>query len=186
MECIVDGCTNPKKNSKLGYCDTHRKRFARYGDPLKILKPRHPKKTTSKEYSSYWNMKQRCLNPNNKQYDDYGGRGIKICDRWLGAYGFNNFYEDMGDKPSPDLSLERIDNNQGYNPDNCKWATRTEQNRNQRLRKKNYSGYRGVYKNSNLWTTEVRINGVRKNLGYFKSLPEAVEARKEAEKLYWD
>ena len=78
-------------------------------------------------------MLQRCLNPNNNRYEIYRGRGIKICDRWLES--FENFFEDMGEKPEG-LTIERIDNNKGYCKENCKWATYTQQARNQRVQKK--------------------------------------------------
>lgn len=84
------------------------------------------------EYSAYNHMRQRCYNDNNKDFYNYGGRGIKVCSRWLES--FDNFYEDMGGRPSPNHSLDRIDVNGNYTPDNCKWSDRTEQNYNQRYR----------------------------------------------------
>ncbi len=80
-------------------------------------------------YVTWCNMKQRCYNKNNIGYKNYGGRGIKICDRWLNS--FENFYEDMGNKPIG-MTLERINNNGDYMPNNCKWASWTDQHRNQR------------------------------------------------------
>jgi hypothetical protein len=74
-------------------------------------------------------MKQRCLNPKDCNFHKYGARGIKVCDRWL---AFENFFADMGERPSNEHSLDRIDNNGHYEPDNVRWATREEQQRNKR------------------------------------------------------
>lgn len=91
------------------------------------MRHRHGKKRT-RVYRIWSGIINRCTNPNEPAYPDYGGRGISVCDRWR---AFPNFYADMGD-PLPGMSIERVDNDRGYEPNNCKWATRTEQNRNKR------------------------------------------------------
>lgn len=105
------------------------------------------------EWLAWSNMINRCYDKGNPQFDDYGGRGIKVCPRWR---SFWNFLADMGKKPSPELTLERVNNNEGYSPDNCKWATRHEQTRNER-RNVNIT-FRGVTKCLTGWASEIGIS----------------------------
>jgi hypothetical protein len=89
----------------------------------------HGKRWTP-EYKSWYGMKDRCNNPKSNPYKDYGGRGIEVCNKWLNS--FEKFYEDMGQKPSPRHSIDRIDNEGNYTKGNCKWSTPKEQANNRR------------------------------------------------------
>jgi hypothetical protein len=96
--------------------------FATHGDSRRARR--------APEYVIWCAMKSRCSNPNNPGYKNYGGRGIKVCRRW---FNYENFFGDMGRRPSPRHTIERVDNEKGYNPDNCSWAPKEVQSRNRRL-----------------------------------------------------
>jgi hypothetical protein len=139
---------------------------------------------SSVEYKTWDGMIQRCTNKNRLAYKNYGGRGILVCEEWK---TFENFLLDMGEKPSPFHSIERINNEGNYCKENCKWATSSEQSRNQRIFKTNTSGITGVSwnKRKNKWRANIYHNSKSKHLGYFESKQDAYHARKNAEKILW-
>lgn len=85
---------------------------------------KHGESARSTEYTAWANMKQRCNNPKNPRYRCYGGRGIKVCREWL---DYSTFLQDVGRKPSPELSIDRINNDGDYEPGNVRWATTQQQ-----------------------------------------------------------
>lgn len=90
--------------------------------------------TYRSEYCSLRNAIHRCHSPNNKQYMDYGGRGIRVCSEWRANNGFEQFLKHIGEKPSSDLTLDRINNDGHYEPNNVRWAKRSVQQFNRRTR----------------------------------------------------
>ncbi len=110
-------------------------------------------KSKTPTYHTWSGMIARCYNLNNSSYKDYGGRGIQVCDRW--RFSFSNFLADMGSRPSKNHSIDRIDNNSEYNPNNCKWATRKEQSNNRRTNRL-MTAY-GVTQNVTQWAETLEV-----------------------------
>lgn len=132
------------------------------------------------EYSVWRGMKQRCFNPNNEAYLNYGGRGITICERWL---TFENFYADMGSRPSSEHEIERKDNSKGYEVGNCIWVHGKYQARN--TRKNPIREYLGVRMNTSDWAD---FFGVRPKILYQQihrvGLDEAFRRHVEAKAVF--
>lgn len=130
--------------------------------------------STSSEYCIWRGILTRCLNKNSSMYPVYGGRGISVCERWK---VFDNFYKDMGDRPKG-LSIDRIDNDGNYCPENCRWATKEVQHSNKR-------GLRlitafGETKSLSAWARSynISVSLLRKRLDYYKMTIEQA--------LLWD
>lgn len=134
-------------------------------------------------YGTWVNMLSRCTNPNSPQWNYYGGRGIDVCQRW---HHFENFATDMWPKPD-DTSLERIKNDLGYAPGNCRWASRTDQSLNRRKFKNNTSGFRGVVSVGNgRYEARFHFEHVRYRLGRFDSREEAATAYEAFVKFFFE
>ena len=133
-------------------------------------------------WATYSGICRRIRSKTDVQYPNYGGRGIKICERWSGVGGFYNFMDDMGPKPSPAHSIDRRNNDGDYTPENCRWANKYEQAANTRSNR----GPVGVYwcKNKQRWTAEISVGGKKIRIGRFKVKEDAIEARKIAELKY--
>jgi hypothetical protein len=127
-KCIVQLSHLRHNNTKS--CGCHHKKMASITMTKTLLQHgRNRKGNTKPEYVSWQSMKQRCYNTNKDNFSNYGGRGIKVCDRWKDS--FINFFTDMGERLEG-YTLDRINNDGNYEPTNCRWATHKEQMNNQR------------------------------------------------------
>lgn len=123
--CAVPGCER-KRAFERRHCSAHVSRLARHGS-LQVeieIGSRYHGLAKHPLYKTWLNLRNRCNNPRGRNFERYGGRGIKVCERWS---KFQNFLIDMGERPSPAHSIDRRDNSRGYGPKNCRWATRAEQ-----------------------------------------------------------
>lgn len=181
--CNITGCEN-FAHAK-GMCKAHYLRWRKRGSTdLKInicgLAKKYPK-----EHAVWASMKARCNNPKNPEYRHYGGRGIKVCDRWLGVYGFQNFLQDMGLRPKgrhgkkPKYTIDRIDVNGDYTPSNCAWRDWYDQATNRR----SSLSIPGVRKLGEQWEARITVLG-KEYHEYGKTKQEAMRLRKSLEHKY--
>lgn len=143
----------------------------------------------SRLYITYRNMISRCYNPNNHEYHNYGGRGITVCDEWRnGIEGKKRFFEwAYANGYNDKLTIDRIDYNGNYEPENCRWADIFTQERNRRIPKNSTLKVRGVNynKRDKRYIATIGFNAKHKYLGSYKTLEEATAARKAAELKYY-
>lgn len=148
-----------------------------------------------KLYNIWKDMIIRCFDDKYKQFYLYGGRGITVCDEWIGDNGFINFYnwainngyriETPNNSMRNLLSIDRIDNNKGYSPDNCRWTDSITQSRNKRVSPQSRTGVSGVRHYEKGYRVTINVDYIQKHIGCFKNFEDAVKARQDAEKLYW-
>ncbi len=134
--------------------------------------------TKTNEYRSWSAAKARCFNTNHHKYAHYGARGITMCEEW--AQSFSSFLRDMGYRPSPSHSLDRIDNDGNYEPSNCRWATQNTQasNKRQGLPRSGFTGvYRCEAKGKRVWVYEVILEGKRHRSRRYDTPEQAAIAR---------
>lgn len=138
------GCIKKEQNSKM---------FKKHG----------LSKNTTAEYRAWKAMKKRCYNPNYEHFKDYGARGIIVCLRWIDS--FENFFSDMGERPSKKHSLDRYpDMNGNYCPENCRWGTEEQQANNRRNNR--WLEHNGIIKTASEWKKYLKCNNLQRSLKY--------------------
>ena len=142
-----------------------------YRDQVTGARNRTHGMTGTPEYRTWYHMLDRCNKPNDPSYPNYGGRGIKVCPEW---HSFDKFYADMGSRPKG-LTLERVDNERGYGPDNCVWADRYQQAKNARPVYNSATGVVGVWKKGKRYKAYIKERGTKKYLGSASTVEAASE-----------
>lgn len=188
LVCKVDGCGRSSYHCSL--CVQHYSRWKKYGDPCATPTvdtsgwlPKGSYKNNPREYRSWRSMIERCTNKKHGSYIYYGGKGIKVCDRWLGPNGLANFIQDMGERPSG-CTLDRIDVDGDYCPENCRWAEQCVQNHNRSVmpHSTKKTGITKTFNHGREWfVANISKNGDKRQR-WFKTFEEALSWRLAQEK----
>ena len=186
--CAVEGCLSYLKlhhkdrrpRLQKGYCSKHYSKYSRYGEPLHV-ELIHDARMQNPAYQNYRAMIKRCHGKASTPGDkNYKSRGITVCDRWRGRNGFVNFNADMGPKPEG-YSIDRIDNDKGYSPENCRWASKHQQ----MAKRRNSTDRVGVSQKYNgWWDARLYVGGKMVFQRVFKYKEDAIKARENAEIEY--
>ena len=126
------------------------------------------------EYTAWYHMNRRCSEPHHAEYARYGGRGIGVCDRW--RHDFMAFLSDMGPRPGAGYSLDRVENDGDYTPENCRWATRSQQEQN----KERMRDAVGVTRYGRYWRAQIKAGKRNATIGIFETFAEARQAYRRA------
>lgn len=180
--CKVKDCQRPFYG--ISWCRLHLRRWRKHGNPL-IVKGKTHGMSKTPLFNRWKQIKRKTTKPKATGYKNYGGRGIKMCDEWM--LSFQSFYDYLGEPPTLKHTIERINNDKGYEPGNVKWATYHEQMINKRIfSKRNKWGMVGVYKVRNTFYSQISLNKKSLYLGSFKTKKEARNAYLKARKKYYE